>query len=193
MKFWVKIMFSALVAIALELLCFNFQTLLILLDDNIPKDKSYTLQDMTLINWVDNGDGTYISQTDPQLLIPSEAMRIRRISVSFKAVPAIDICTFYYTDTKNVLHSIINKEISKGETAFTPDEQVIATTRLDIGETDGVKLSDIKVTINPTDIHISVSRIIAVVLIYVCGSLLFRIQRMPDYTKYIQMDQAYKT
>ena len=72
-------------------------------------------------------------------------------------------------------------------TLFKLDKEVGPILRIDLGEDAEVKLSDIHVVVNPVPrLHVSVSRIVAVVLIYVCGSLLFRIQKMPDYTRYIQ-------
>lgn len=180
MNFTVKVVASAAVAVLLEVLCFNFQTMAIFLDTSLEKNIVYTCDEMLFINWNAAGDGSYISGDDPQILIPSPPMKIVSVDVALQTEPASNTCVFFYTAEDGTVATVENQS-ANGFVQFSVDQPVDEMTRIDVGDAAGTRLTDISVTINPAKWNISLSRIAAVVLIYLCGSMLFRIQRMPDY------------
>lgn len=184
MKFYKKVLISLLFAIALELSWFQLSSWIIRLDRNSPKDLSISFDELELINWQDARDG-FVSESDPIICIDTEPMHLYTLDFLIETEPLIDECTFFYTDENGVIQS---EQIdgSMGRYHIKHNKDIGAILRLDPGEEAGVLLTDMELVINSTQLHVSFSRIIAIVLIYVCGSQLFRIQRMPDYTRYIQ-------
>ena len=184
MKFYVKVILSLLVGVFLELTVFQLGAWRARFDPSAPKDQRYELADMTAVNWEKDGDA-YISGADPILLLPSEGMRVYRVTAGFSAEPKPGEITLYYQKTDGS-QAAVQGDVLKNRAIFSVNKTVGPELRLDIGEEAGRRLDELSVVVNPTGLDISVSRIVAVVLVYVCGSLLFRIQRMPDYTRYIQ-------
>lgn len=186
MKFSIKVLLSLCVAILLEAAVFNFDVWQVRFDPNQPESAEYTAEDLTFVNWQTDGDG-YVSDADPQIFVPTGSMRINSVSIEITSEPEMTECMLYFSNPDGTVSARENADIHKACTVFKLRENVGPTLRIDPGEKAGLHLSAIRVVVNPQpQLHISVSRIAAVVLIYICGSLLFRIQRMPDYTRYIQ-------
>lgn len=186
MKFSFKVLLSVCIAVLLELSVFNFDVWSTKLKTEQLKTATFSLEELTLVNW-HMEDGAYISDIDPQLFVPTDSMWLSSVSIQYETEPQVANCSFYYSNPDQTVDVLNNTDISNGQTLFKLDKEVGPILRIDLGEDAEVKLSDIHVVVNPVPrLHISVSRIVAVVLIYVCGSLLFRIQKMPDYTRYIQ-------
>ena len=82
MKFYVKVILSLLVGVFLELTVFQLGAWRARFDPSAPKDQRYELADMTAVNWEKDGDA-YISGADPILLLPSEGMRVYRVTAGF--------------------------------------------------------------------------------------------------------------
>ena len=181
MKFSTKIVAVTLAAVLLEVLYFNFQPLAMSISKNIEKNLIYSMDDLSFVNWEKNSDGSYTSLEDPQVLIPTPQMKIELVEVNFRTEPSVVHSELFYTDANGTLQ--VCQNLSNQEDSFRCKigETAQGTIRLDIGETSGVTLSELIVVVNPVQFDISVSRIVAVLLIYVFGSLLFRIQKMPDY------------
>ena len=184
MKFYQKVLLSLLFAIALELCWFQRSIWRIRRDRDAPRNDQYELADMVLLNWRET-DGEYISEADPIIYIPTDPMYLNELEIHFVTEPVCENCLFYYTAESGEVRaeSFI---ADRGSARIMIGQNVGPILRVDLGEDAGTKLKSVSAVINPAQMHISISRMIAVVLIYVCGSLLFRIQRMPDYTKYIQ-------
>lgn len=188
MKFSLKVLLSLCVAILLEIAVFNFNVWQSRFASDQLKPTEYTVEDLTFVNWRLDGDG-YVSDADPQLFVPTSSMRINSVSVEILSEPEMTECMLYFSNPDGTVIAQENTDI-RGSTTFRIGKNVGPTLRIDPGEKAGLRLSDVRIIVNPTPhLHISISRIIAVVLIYVCGSLLFRIQRMPDYTHYIQKEK----
>lgn len=182
-----NVMIVAVFAVALELLYFNFPMLSARLDTELSTDVSYMLKDLVLVNMDENSHG-YVSKEDPQLFAETDSMKIQQVEVNCQTEPMITSLLFYYTDAENVVQVISAPVASDGSASIRLNQNVGPILRIDPGEAAGVRLLDCSITINSTHLRISPARIVAVVLIYVCGFLLFRIQRMPDY----HLDQKIK-
>ena len=186
MKFSLKILLSVCAAVLLELAVFNFDVWQMRLSAEPQKNIVFSLGELTPVNWRTEGD-TYVSESDPQLFIPTDPMYLYSVSVQYETEPQVTSCTFYYSNPDGTVSLLNNTDILGEQTIFRLNKTIGPILRIDLGEEPGIKLSDMRVVVNPTpQLHISISRIVAVVLIYTCGSLLFRIQKMPDYTRYIQ-------
>lgn len=186
MKFSSKVLLSVCVAVLLEVVVFNFDVWGTKLKAEQLQTAAFSLEDLTPVNWYME-DGVYISDVDPQLFVPTDPMWLSSVSIQYITEPQVTDCAFYYSNPDQTVSVLNNIDISDGQTVFKLDKEIGPILRVDLGEEAGVRLSAIRVIINPMpQLHISISRIVAVVMIYVCGSLLFRIQRMPDYTHYIQ-------
>lgn len=168
------------VSILLEIFFFNFQTVAMLVDVSLEKNMVYTSDDVTYVNWDTAQDGSYISREDPQILIPTSAMKMNIVEISFQAEPADHTCVFFGTDREGTIFSMETQSLG-GYAQFPVNQWTAETVRVDIGDYAGTVLSGIVVTVNPAKFHISFSRIVAIILIYLSGSMLFRIQRMPNY------------
>lgn len=186
MKFSFKVLLSVCIAVLLELSVFNFDVWSTKMKAEQLKTDTFSLEELTLVNW-HMEDGAYISDVDPQLFVPTDPMWLSSIFIQYKTAPQVENCSFYYSNPDQTVDVLSKTDVLNGQTIFKLDQEVGPILRIDLGEDAGVKLSDIHVVVNPVPrLHISVSRIAAVVLIYIVGSLLFRIQKMPDYTHYIQ-------
>ena len=186
MKFFHKILISLLIALLLEGFYFQLQTWRTRLDGNAVKDDVYTREDMAFINWHEEGDG-YESDIDPIIYVYTEPMMLHSVNVRFSSNPDVTDCLFYYTAEDETI-KVISGTARNGVVNFSLNKNIGPILRIDLGENPGVELKDIVVTVNPSSFHFSLSRVVTVVLLYVCGALLFRIQRMPDYTQYINKE-----
>lgn len=179
--FFFRIVVSLLLATALEVFVFNFSALQIRMDPSLEANQIFTLEDMEAVNWTQEGDG-YISKDDPQLFFQTDGpQRIKTVNIQFNTEPIITSAQFFYTDETGAVQVITLTGAESGSVSCQVEIATDQLLRIDLGDFAGTRLSDITVTLNSSVWQISISRIIAVVLIYICGSLLFRLQRMPDY------------
>lgn len=184
MKFYQKVLLSLLFAVVLEMTWFQLPVWRIRLDGDAVKDVRCTLSDMEPENWTQTPRG-YVSGDEASLRLATVPTRIYRLRVFTDTEPGLTGCTLSYTDGSGEEGRLpVELKDGRGEAAL--NKTVDGSLRILPHASSGLLLRGAEVEINPTAFHVSVSRIAAVVLIYTCGSLLFRIQRMPDYTRYIQ-------
>ncbi len=184
MSFHKKIIIVFLAAIVFEFGWCQRSAWLLMLNKNTPKDIYYELSEMEFVNWEKTANG-YISLDDPIIYIPTNPLFLFNVEFRADVSPKPASSVLYYTD-KNGAVKTEESSIHNGLLKYSIGKPVSAVLRVDIGEHAGLVLNNAEAIINSTTVRPSVSRIIAVILIYMSGSLLFRIQRMPDYTKYIQ-------
>jgi hypothetical protein len=96
-------------------------------------------------------------------------------------------------DIRNIYILYANEEYPEFGTNYVVTEGVqksplylnikdnVTDLRIDLGDDAGIMLNSFKLTVNPTAWNISFSRIIAVLLIYCVGTLLFNLQKTPNY------------
>lgn len=178
-----KLIIVLVVALTLELGVFNFTNLSLLLNPNIEKNKKFTLADMEIVNW-QSSDGKLISKADPILIIHNVNTEIRTVEVEAQLDKPLPRIAIFYTNDQNknfneTTMKVYNENLI-GDTLLTLNAQV-QDIRLDLGEDAGLVLSNLDVTINPARISFSISRVIAILLIYLSAVGLFALQRNPNY------------
>lgn len=180
-----KVLKVLLLAVVLEVLWFNRDPLLMRILPGIERDIVYSLDDVALINYTENEFGEAISILDPQVHLPPVDSMVYRMEIGYQTSPAQIGCTVYYTNPDGEVLSRNGLFNRRGFISMDVDAAPGTVLRLDIGELEGIVLTELNVTLNPTALHISMSRIIAVLLIYISGVLLFGLQKMPDYSQYV--------
>ena len=172
---------ALLVGVLLEVLYFNFTTIAIRMNPDI-KTRTYSLSQMGPVNWTKTGN-TLVSGLDPMLIISGVDCYVETLTVQFNTDTSVESVTIYYTDDKNVLKTstkLLKSGTIYGPCRFNADVNV-KDIRVDLGENSGTVLHDATVIVNDNSFHFSISRVVAVVLIYYAATFLFSIQKMPDY------------
>ncbi len=176
-------MFLALfVGIVLELGYFNFFTIYNIVHPQI-EESQYTLSQMQFQNWNKQGN-ILVSETDPALIITGVNLFVNTIDLRFDTSSSIDsIVLFYINDEHPQIteQTMVHLSGPLEKKCRVRIDATVKDLRIDLGDAAGTQLRDFTVTINSKAFDISFSRIIAVVLIYLAGAFLFRIQKMPDY------------
>ena len=186
MKFINKVCLSLVIAVIFELTFFQFPFWASRFDQTSPKDLCYEIKDKAAEN-SEKEEIVFDNNEDLILNLPCERMRLYYAIAVFPTEPNLDDITLYYQRDDGSLKAV-KGDIEKNRVYFSVNKLVESELRLEIDERAKAEINNLLIIVNPTTLDFSVSRIVAVVLIYVCGSLLFRIQRMPDYTKYININ-----
>lgn len=179
-----------LVAFALELFVFNFQSFREMASSAAVKDCTLTLEDFDKLNWTEQQDG-YVSEADPILVYAGLNSRIDRLTLSFTAEGAVPYVDLFYTDENTSSFSgdrMTRVPLSDGNSCTVTLNATANDLRIDLGDDPGLRLQALTVTINSTQIHLSAARIIAVIVIFFLGRFLFSLQREPDYGLPEQID-----
>lgn len=171
------------IALMLEIVIFNFSSLMIIVDNNIEKNVVYTLDDLEKVNW-DQQEKGFVSRSDPMLILPQVNMQIKSLKIELVADRIVGHGTVFYTNTK--IPEFSGKGMISIEKPFDSENliavnQYVKSLRIDLGEEAGLKLEGIKIVINPSQFTFSISRVIAIVFIYYGAVFLFSLQKSPDY------------
>lgn len=168
-----------LFAVVLEVLYFNFDAISDYLDNSIQHDISYQLSDMELTNFNEN----LISSSDPMLCIYGIDIFVRDIIVRVETNGAATGSLFYTTQSEEDFSAekmLLLNNLS-GTEKYLLNSNIHAL-RVDPGEDANIKLYDFEIILNPSSrFDISVSRIITILIVYYGFTMLFSIQRMPEY------------
>lgn len=171
------------IACCIEVFGINFSNILSLADNSVEKNREYSLQDMQAVNWKQE-DGHLISQYDPNLIVEDVDTFIKKMKLKISSNQEIPYIQVFYTNNEN---ENFNGELLveygqpvKEEVEISLDQHV-NNLRIDLGDEEGMMLDDIKVVINPVNFNFSISRIVAMILIYVLSIGLFYLQKNPDY------------
>lgn len=179
----IKIVLVILSGLFLEVFIFNFTYIKSRLDTSKEYNIEYSPDDMVKTHWLDTSE-TMISDADPQLILESVETFVDQISISFTANKPIDNVLLFYTNQKvkeiNGELLIVNSEVGKEERLFTIRDY-IGVLRIDPGEDAGVKFQNFKIIINPVNFNLSLSRVVAILLLYLLARALFTLQNPPDY------------
>lgn len=170
------------IGILLELFVFGFGSLRLLMDPSA-EERSFTVNDFATVNWTE-AEGKLTAQPDPMLIMEGLNDKVRTVTVYYCSEPQPDRITLYYTNSQ---YPVICQETVRTASP-TPSQKVVFKVndnvqglRIDVGEAAGLQLSDLRVVFNEKHFDFSVSRVVAMVLIWIVGSFLFSIQKMPDY------------
>lgn len=176
-----RIILSFLAALLLELIVFNFSAWTRELRGYEPV--FFPGDDLYYQNWEEYGDGSKISLQDPiiyvdELSIPADELIIR---TDYEIAPS-NCIVFYTTEPEESFNA--DKMIILGEVSQelkVPLGETICALRVDLGDEAGFALNDISFSFNEVNWDFSVSRIIAMLVIYWGTWGLSLLQKSPDY------------
>jgi len=159
-----KIIILIIFSLAIEVFVFNLPNII-----SIISDESYSLELNSRLIPNEDYDGTNI-----QWLIDLQGEKKIYNIVIVTSEPCSP--SFYYTDSKGVIQMI--PFIKEGKTYIATINRRVSG-YIGISTYNSASVSE--AIINASAISFSLSRVIAMLIIYVAGVLLFSIQKMPDY------------
>ena len=173
-------LFGLILGLILEFAVFNFSYFN--MKSNFEENITINQEDIQFFNWnVENE--TYITGLDPMIVLENIDKKVKNIRFDLKLSQEFISSTIFHTTNENEIFGIENMDIidiQNGEN-FVEFDKFIHSLRLDLGEYEGLELKGINIIINYNRLNISISRIIAVILIFLSGKMLFSLQDNPDY------------
>lgn len=179
-----RIIPSTLIAILIEVIIFNFSAFQAQLRGITPLVLS--TEQLNYLNW-ENVNGTLISLPDPVIYIEDIDIIPYSIVLEVDAAPMPQTCTFFYTTEENEVFSAekmvsLPMEAENGKIIVSlPSTEPVVALRMDLGEEAGTVLNSITLRINEFKWDISISRIIAMLIIYWGAVGLMQLQKSPNY------------
>ena len=180
-KFIIAVMFATLI----ELIFFDLSGIISMVSNykESIRNKVASIAEAQLINWDTNG-GTYISQADPMIVFERINGRINNVRINVETNQDIDGVTVFYTKNNSgvagELKEIKSIKLVNNEANVKLDDDVYSI-RVDLGEQAGTKINNFHITLNPLNIGFSISRVVAMLIIYFLTGALFRLHKSPDY------------
>lgn len=150
---------SIVLAILLEIFFFNGSYL-----NKELQTRTYTVDDMTIVNWTKNADDTYTSQVDAQFIISDINTFVNNIKIIGEVSnPNLDIVTFYTSDEVEAFSA--DRMIKALPMYFSNSyiQQInheVNHLRIDLTDFSGVNVKNIKVIINPIQGEYSIIRVL---------------------------------
>lgn len=179
----IQLLLALIIGIILEIFVFNYSYVKSRIDASKVYNEIYTLDDMLTLNW-DIGEKQLVSKTDPQLILESLNTVIDEIIIKYQVEGTVSDLVIFYTEAENQNFSeerMIQKlEPNNGENEVMIGKYV-KNIRFDLGDASGVVLNGLEVIVNPIEFDFSVSRVVAVVLIFFITQKLFALQDPVDY------------
>lgn len=178
----VKLLIIAVTASVLQLVLWNWPNWSFLLDDTVQKNLVYTLQDFQIQNWTEQ-NGQMTSGHDPMLMRDGIDGYVRQVRIELEADPLPPYLQVYYTNPAHPAYdgeAVVTAQQVSSITVIDVNAEV-QNLRIDLGDDSGTVLTGLTVTVNPVELHFSIAIIVAVILIYFSGKLLFSLQRAPNY------------
>lgn len=178
----IRLLIVAAIASVLQLILWNWSNWKFLLDHSTQKNVVYTLQDFETQNWAETGS-QMTSSHDPMLIRDGVDGYVRQVRIDLDADPMPPYIQVYYTNSAHPSfdgEAVVTAQPVSAVTVIDVNDDV-QSMRVDLGDDPGTALRAINVTVNPVELHFSISIVVAAELIYLCGKLLFSLQRAPDY------------
>lgn len=182
-KYAIRFFQVLLVAVAIELICFQGMNLLHLMDKSYAANEVLTLENFATANWEQLADGTLRSRVDPILVIAGLNHQVDQVEIHMVTSKRIEYVEAFYINEKYPAYGekILRGEVDDmGQTTLDVHDMV-KDLRLDLGDEAGVILKELEVCLNPVFIRLSLSRITAIEIIYWSSVFLFSLQRSPNY------------
>lgn len=187
MKFKKIIKYSTvlLVAIIIELAFFDFADISNIISNNKMQihDKTLFIADAQLINW-DVGEEIYISKNDPIILFEGINNKINNFKIKVDSKQKLENITVFYTKNKSGLagepYQLSPVKLINNEGNIKIDDYIYSL-RIDLSENEGLKIGDFSIILNPTKLDFSISRVVAMLVIYFSTGALFRLHKSPEY------------
>lgn len=182
-KVIIRIILVALLSVVIEVLVIQGKNIVSLVQLGDKANKEIHMDAFEYVNWEQNNNGEFVSLEDPILVYDAGNLEIRNISIhvdSPDTIPYIDV--FYTNDLYHDFadHYFRCAEINNNSALISINDHV-RKLRFDLGDEEGLVVRDITCVLNHARIKISLSRIIAINLIYWATCFLFSLQKMPDY------------
>lgn len=167
-------------AILLEIVVFNFSPL----SSTVQHKQSYkySMDELTFVNWEEK-DGVLVSGIDPMIIKNDLSIAAETVTIRLHAEPQPENYDIFYTIDSNEQLSadrMLSLTGMTGEDTIDIDKH-IAAIRIDPGDEAGRKLYDISIIFNEVSWNISISRIIAMLVIWWGTKGLLKLQESPDY------------
>lgn len=185
-----KIAGPVLAAVLIEVALFNFAPLVSLFKGTKPME--FSAGDLSFMNWTETEDG-WISQADPMIMLENLSVMADTFTIRLTAQPQPDSYTIFYTEgveTFSEKNMIITTDMTGNDTF--PLGQRISAIRVDPGEEAGIVLQDVTFIFNNPSWDISISRIVAMLVIWWGTKFLMSLQKAPDYGLKVDDEDAKK-
>lgn len=147
------------------------------------KNERLRLQDASAFNWTIVKDGL-LSENDPIIEFQQVDKLVNSIYLRVFTGEEVNYVNVFYTTDETGTYGepehMSTVKMDANRKLVRIDDYVYSL-RVDIGEIAGMKLKGIEVVINPVQIHFSVARVIAMLLLYYGTNALFCLHRSPDY------------
>lgn len=121
---------------------------------------------------------------DSRSIIYSIDRYIDRVLITYSSNEKLTSSIIFYTNKEiteiNDELLIVNSEMEPSGTTFKVKDYV-GIMRIDLTELPGIEFQDIQVILNPVNFQFSISRLVAMLLIYLFSRGLFFLQNPPDY------------
>lgn len=179
MNIFKKIAVPMLAAVLIEVVFFNFVSLFGLFKGVEPIE--FTADDLSFVNWteVDNG---FVSQSDPMIILENLSIMADTFTICLKGEPQPGSYTIFYTEGAEKFsekNMIITSNMT-GKDTFPLGRRITAI-RVDPGEEAGLMLHNVTFIFNNPCWDISLSRIVAMLMVWWGTKFLMSLQRAPDY------------
>ncbi len=183
-KWWFRLALVCVLAIAIEFLVLNFAQTRDRLTQRYLEDVVYTAAEVELVNWQQDGD-KLISQSDPQIILPEIDRYVNSLEIIFDTQVPINTVMVFYTDAQTPDFTgdamIACPGEINGKCQITLQRNVNRL-RIDIGDAEQQVIENLQIVQTHGNYRpYSLARIMSVILVYICGCFLMRLQKMPDY------------
>lgn len=179
MKIFKKIVAPILIAVMIEVVFFNFVPLINLFKG--VKPIKFSANDLSFINWTET-DAGLVSQPDPMIILENLSLAADTFTIYLTAQPQPSSYTVFYTEgaeTFSADNMIVTSNMTGDDTL--PLGRRISAIRVDPGEEAGLVLQDVTFVFNDPSWDVSLSRIVAMLIIWWGTKFLMSLQKAPDY------------
>ncbi len=180
----IRIIVSVFISILIEVFFFNFSVWSAQIRGITPM--IIEKEQFSYLNW-DETSGQLVSLPDPIVYIEGMDVNVRAMTLELDAEPMPQTCTIFYTTQQGetfsgekMLIQELDPKTGRSDVRLPTKDPVFAI-RIDPGEDAGIILNNVSIHINEFLWNISLSRIIAMLVIYWGVVGLMKLQKSPDY------------
>lgn len=180
------------IALLVELFCFNFSYFYGLFFEDFDHNILLDLDDFEMVHWLHDG-GEWVSEFDPMLIRNAIDTQITELEVRVQADRPIPYLVFFYTDEQ---HSEFCAEAMITSTPVSDNvfsvqvDKYVQDIRIDLGDDAELRVSGMDLMLNPLYLNFSVSRYCAMLVVCFGFWALNRLQQSRNY--YIDIEGSKK-
>lgn len=183
-KWWFRLVLVTILSITIEFFVLNFAQTRDRLTHQYLGDVAYTAADVELINWQQD-DTLLISQSDPQIILPEINRYVESLEITFTTQTPIDTVVVFYTDAQTPEFTEEAMIVAHGEITDKCQMTVqrdVNRLRIDLGDVEQQVIENLQIVQTHGNYRpYSLARILTIIIVYICGSFLMRLQKMPNY------------